>query len=149
MGAYQMREQTLTNATAIDFSIYNQEVQERINQLIEDNFDVEDIVSFVDQYGMNNINYYEDIVQLCEDYSRDAVEEFLEEFDFSDLNYFADMYAGQYNTLRDYAEQLFDDIYLNEIPEHLQRFVDYDAFTTELSYEFLITESGHVFNRNY
>ena len=139
----------MTNATAIDFSIYSEEVQERINQLIEDNFDVEDIVSFVDQYGMNNINYYEDIVQLCEDYDRDAVEEFLQEFDFSDLNYFADMYAGQYNTLRDYAEQLFDDVYLNEIPEHLQRFVDYDAFTTELSYDFLITESGHVFNRNY
>jgi len=58
-------------------------------------------------------------------------------------------YQGEYNSQLEYATQLFDKLYLNTIPEHIQFCVDYEAFKTAIfeHYFFSIELKGmtHVF----
>ncbi|MDE3207948.1 MAG: antirestriction protein ArdA [Pseudomonadota bacterium] len=41
------------------------------------------------------------------------------------------LYSGR---LEDAAEEMFDEIYLHEIPEHLHSYIDYKAFTRDCEY---------------
>ena len=45
-----------------------------------------------------------------------------------DLEHFEDSYSGEYDSFRDYAVELFDELYLHDVPEHIQSYIDYDKF---------------------
>ena len=45
---------------------------------------------------------------------------------------FQEAYCGEYETERDYAEELFDELYAHEVPEHVQNYIDYEAFARDL-----------------
>ncbi len=52
--------------------------------------------------------------------------------DYATPESFLDAYCGQYVSEREYAEELFDELYLHEIPEHARGYLDYDAFARDL-----------------
>jgi len=55
-----------------------------------------------------------------------------------------DCYAGQWSTDREFAENFFDDVHGHDVPEFMQNYIDYEAFTRDLMYD--ITEcDGHYF----
>jgi antirestriction protein len=41
-------------------------------------------------------------------------------------------YQGEFDSELDYAEQLFDDCYLDQIPESLQSYIDYKSFAYDI-----------------
>ena len=58
---------------------------------------------------------------------------------------FRDQYCGEWDSETAYAEQLFDELYLHEIPEHLQSYIDYEAFARELFMDGYDYVDGYVF----
>lgn len=59
-----------------------------------------------------------------------------------------DGYCGEYDSEKDYAQQLMNDCY--EVPEYLQYYIDYDKFARDLfltdNYSIDIRGKYHVFN---
>ena len=45
---------------------------------------------------------------------------------------FQDAYGGEWESEEAYAENLFDGLYLHEVPEHIQHYIDYGAFSRDL-----------------
>ena len=91
--------------------------------------------------------YQELYDDLCDTYSKDAVDAFLEIYDESDLNSFEDAYQGSYDSEADFAEQFTTDCYGLDIPS----FVIVDWQTTwevglRYDYDF---QDGFVFASNW
>jgi antirestriction protein len=45
---------------------------------------------------------------------------------------FLDAHCGHWDSELAYAQELFDELYAHEIPEHLRFYVDYDAFSRDI-----------------
>lgn len=45
---------------------------------------------------------------------------------------FQDAYCGEWDSERAYAENLFDELYLHEVPDHIAAYIDYDAYARDL-----------------
>ncbi len=58
---------------------------------------------------------------------------------------FFDAYSGHWESELAYAEHLFDELYLHEIPEHVRYYVDYEAFSRDLFMDgyFSVSASDH------
>ncbi len=57
--------------------------------------------------------------------------------DMPSISDFEDRYCGEWNSFREYAEDLADDIgLLSEAPEELARYFHWDAWTCDLTYDF-------------
>lgn len=55
-----------------------------------------------------------------------------------------DRYRGHWETFRDYAEQYAEDTGdLAAMPEHLARYIDWDAYARDLAYDYY-EEDGHI-----
>lgn len=52
--------------------------------------------------------------------------------DYADPSGFEDAYQGTWSAFEAFAEELFDDVYLHEVPEHVQSYIDYDKFARDL-----------------
>lgn len=63
---------------------------------------------------------------------------------------FESAYCGEYDSEEEYAKQLVDDLgYLDQIPENLRFYFDYEKFARDLFINDCYFSNGHVFNRNY
>jgi len=49
-----------------------------------------------------------------------------------DIPAFEEAYSGEWDTEQDYAEQLFNEIYLSDVPQHLEAYIDYEKWTRDL-----------------
>lgn len=63
---------------------------------------------------------------------------------------FKDAYHGHWESEQAYAEHLFDEVYANEVPEHLRFYIDYEAFARDIfidgHYSVNASDSGvHIF----
>ena len=67
--------------------------------------------------------------------------------DFATEESFQDNFCGEHDSERAYAEELFDELYLHEVPEHVQNYIDYDAFARDLFMGdcFSVDKPGAVF----
>lgn len=52
--------------------------------------------------------------------------------DYATEESFQDAYCGEWDSERAYAENLFDELYLHEVPEHVQNYIDYEAFARDV-----------------
>jgi antirestriction protein len=73
--------------------------------------------------------------------------------DYATAEGFQDSFCGEWDSEEAYAEDLFDQLYLHDIPEHLRHYVDYAAFARDLflndCYSVDCPEGGvFVFHRN-
>lgn len=93
---------------------------------------LETVVSIVDalnEYGQPFAIYYNDVGNL-----ENAKE------------HFEDAYQGEYDSLLEYATQFFDELYGHDVPDHIERYIDYEAFARDLEAEGYFIEDGHVFS---
>ena len=64
---------------------------------------------------------------------------------------FQETYRGEWDSEEAYAEELFEELYAHEIPEHLQCYIDYEAFARDIfieSYFSAKSDKGvYVFDR--
>jgi hypothetical protein len=150
--------------------VLNAETVEKIDELIED-YSLEDILSFVDSYGEENIKYYElyfdavnfnddDIdsfienhgfksleyweqyVELWESHCQEAVEAFIDLEGIEYLHNFEESYQGYFNDEEDFVAD-----YMNrndiEIPDWIA--IDYrETWRSNLQYDFN-EENGYYF----
>lgn len=69
---------------------------------------------------------------------------------WDDVECFQDVYQGCYKNEEEFGEHLFDEIYLHDIPSHIQSYIDYERFTRDLFmgdyYSVEGSEGTHVFS---
>ena len=109
-----------------------------------------DMCDFIENHSEEEfVDHYETYNRLCEDYSKDLVDEFIEDYDVSTIENFEDMYQGQYESGADFAEQLCQDCgyTTRELPSWIE--IDWQAtWDRALSYDY-VEIGGHIFNANY
>ena len=63
-----------------------------------------------------------------------------------------DYYHGEHDSELEYASQLFDEIYLHDIPKSVQYYIDYEAFCRDLfldgHYSIKVDHKVHVFSNH-
>ena len=52
--------------------------------------------------------------------------------DYATGESFEEAYCGEWDSERAYAEDLFDELYLHDVPDHVQPYIDYEAFSRDL-----------------
>jgi len=123
---------------------YNKETLE----LLEDVCDKEDAEAFIKEYGEKNFfYYYEEYVQLIDDYSEEAVLAFLEDEDISCLSSFSEAYMGEWESGAEFAQQIAEDCC--EMPRNMASWIEIDwkASWENLEYDYSMI-NGFVF-RHY
>ena len=128
--------------------VYSQETVDKIEELVEETYCLEDIIEFIDANSEADFrNFYEEYVTVGENYSYGAVDAFIEEFGLESLtsDRFQDAYYGHYECKADFAEQYVSDCYGDCFPSFIE--VDWEATFENLGYAF--TEDGYVFDTQF
>jgi hypothetical protein len=128
--------------------VYSQETVDKIEELLEDSYCLEDIVEFIAETSEESFrSYYQTYVELGEEYSYGAVDAFIEEFGLYSLvgDNFQDAYRGQYDSKADYAESYVSDCYVVDLPGFLE--IDWEASFNNLDVVF--NSNGYVFDTQF
>jgi hypothetical protein len=128
--------------------VYSQETVDKIEELLEDSYALEDIIEFIDANSEADFrSYYQNYVEIGEDYSYEAVDAFIDQFGIHSLvgDNFQNAHRGQYDSKADYAEQYTSDVYCVDIPSFVE--IDWEATFDNL--DVTITEDGYVFNTQF
>jgi len=120
---------------------------EKIDELLEDSYALEDILEFIDANGENDfVSFYEDYVTQGEDIGYDVVDAFIGYHGLSCVEYARDAYRGSYTDGADFAEEYYSDVY-GEVPSFLV--VDWEAtWNQSLKYDFDFV-NGFVFSSSF
>ena len=117
-----------------------------ITELVEDNYALDDILEFLQEYNSDDfLNYYTDYVEQGDKVGFDVVDAFLEENDISDVSKTQDVYMGEYESEAHFAESYFNDIM--DVPGGLV--IDWEeTFQQSLSYSYDFVK-GFVFQSDF
>jgi hypothetical protein len=128
--------------------VYSQETVDKIEELLADSYALEDIVEFIDENSEANFrSYYQNYVEIGEEYSYEAVDAFIDQFGIHSLvgNHFQDAYQGQYDSKADYAESYVSECYVVDFPSFLE--IDWEASFGNLDVVF--SSNGYVFGTQF
>lgn len=128
--------------------VYSQETVDKIEELLEDSYALEDIIEFIDANSEADFRtYYEDYVVVGEEYSYEAVDAFIDQFGLHSLvgDNFQNAHRGQYDSKADYAESYVSECYSVEVPSFLE--IDWEATFDNLDVVF--SANGYVFNTQF
>jgi antirestriction protein len=130
---------------------------EKMNELIE-NFGEEVIVEFANNFGDHALEYYESYIKARQNLAHfgqekvdTIIKQFVNYFDWNDIEHIEEAFCGFHDSLVYFAHQMFDEIYLSEIPNHLRSYIDYEKYAQDLHYSgyFFCDDIGAVFNSNF
>lgn len=128
--------------------VFSQDTVEKIEELLEDSYALEDIINFIDANCEEDFRkYYEDYCAIGEEISYEAVDAFIEEFGLQLLTVssFEDSYLGCYDTGADFVAKHLAQDYDIVLPDFLK--VDLDATLEYLDVVF--TADGYVFRSQF
>lgn len=123
---------------ATDADVIREEIQKMLaesDEPIAEEWAIHDYENF----GGLSISEYEDIDKVAE--LGALIEEHGEAFavfadhegvEYATVESFNEAYCGEWDSEKDYAENIFDELYAHEVPEHLQNYIDYEAFARDL-----------------
>jgi len=124
------------------------ETVEKIEQLVEDNYDLDDILEFVDANSEADlVSYYEEYCTAGENIGYDVVDAFVKYHgDMGYVENVEDAFRGVYYDEETFAEEYYTDVY-GEVPGFLV--VDWEkTWNSSLSYEFDFID-GYVFSSTF
>ena len=123
------------------------ETVEKIDELLEDNYALDDILEFVDQNSEKDlVSFYEDYCTAGEKIGYDVVDAFVKYHGMSYIEYVEDSFRGVYRDGATYAEEYYEDVY-GEVPSFVV--VDWEAtWNQSLSYDFDFID-GYVFSSSF
>jgi hypothetical protein len=110
----------------VEESYYEPDMWVFINEHGEDNF-----VKYYEEFVSTG--------EKINDY--DAVDAFVEEFGLDNLQHFEDAYNGEWSDFNSFAENFFDEVYGHMVPEEISNYIDYDAFANDLKYDYLFNSN--------
>ena len=128
--------------------VYSQETVDKIEELLADSYALEDIVEFIDENSEANFrSYYQNYVEIGEEYSYEAVDAFIDQFGIHSLvgDNFQDSYQGQYDSKADYAESYVSGCYVVDLPSFLE--IDWEASFDNMDVVF--SSNGYVFDTQF
>ena len=114
---------------------------EKIDELIEENYALDDMLEFIDQRNESDfVHYYEEYVRCGEAIGYEAVDALIDEMgDVSDIEGCDERYRGCYDNEADFAEEFYNDI--SDVPSALV--IDWEAtWDTSLRYDFTSCNDG-------
>lgn len=123
--------------------IFNIKTVEKIDELVDDNYALDDILEFIDAHNENDfVAYYEEYVRCGEAIGYDAVDAYIEEQgDVCYVENCDENYLGHYDSEADFAEEFYSEKY--DIPIDLV--VNWEAtWNSSLRYDFTYCD-GYVF----
>ena len=127
--------------------IFAAETVEKIEELLEDNYALDDILEFIDAHNETIfVAHYEDYVTQGESVGYEVVDAFVEYHGFDCVEHCGEAFRGTYDSEADFAEEYTQDIY-GDIPAFVV--VDWQAtFDQCLRYDYDFVD-GYVFNSNF
>jgi hypothetical protein len=117
------------------------ETVEKIDELLEENYFLDDMLEFIDEHNESDfVAYYEEYVRCGEIIGYEAVDAFISEL--GDISYIEDCderYQGCYHNEAEFAEEFYSELY--EVPCALV--IDWEAtWDTSLRYDFTSCSDG-------
>ena len=129
--------------------VYSQETVNKIEELLADSYALEDIVEFIDENSEAKFrSYYQNYVEIGEEYSYEAVDDFIDQFGIHSLvgDNFQDAYRGQYDSKADYVESYVSGgNFIVELPSFLE--IDWEASFDNMDVVF--SSNGYVFDTQF
>ena len=128
--------------------IFSAEVVEKVDQLVEDNYALDDILDFVDANSEADlVAYYVDYCTAGERIGYDVVDAFVKyQGSMCYVENVEDAFRGVYYDGATFAEEYYNDIY-GEVPAFLV--VDWDAtWEQSLRYDFDFVD-GYIFSSSF
>ncbi|NDC90115.1 MAG: hypothetical protein EB075_15175, partial [Bacteroidetes bacterium] len=131
----------------------NADTVEKIDELIDENYALDDMLEFIDTYNETDFcNYYEEYVRCGEAIGYEAVDALIEEMgDVSYIDCCDERYRGCYDNEADFAEEFYNEIM--DVPDALV--IDWEAtWDSNLRYDFTACRDGstyrpcHIFSDN-
>ncbi len=121
----------------------NAQTVEKIDELLEENYALDDMLEFIDTHNEEDfVSFYEEYVRCGEAIGYEAVDARIEEMgSVSDIEDCDERYRGEYESTADFAEQFTTEIY-GDVPSHVV--VDWEAtYDNNLRYDFTACEKGY------
>jgi hypothetical protein len=127
--------------------IFSDKVVAKIDELLEDNYDLDDILEFVDQNSEADfVSFYEEYCTAGENIGYDVVDAFVKYHGISYVENVEDAFRGVYYDEATFAEEYYSDVY-GELPAFVV--VDWEAtWKQSLTYDFDFVD-GYVFCSNF
>ena len=128
--------------------IFSAEVVEKVDQLVEDNYALDDILEFIDNNSAEDfISYYEEYCTAGENIGYDVVDAFVKYHgSMSYVENVEDAFRGVYYDEETFAEEYYSEIY-GDVPAFLV--VDWEqTWKQSLSYDFDFVD-GYVFSSSF
>lgn len=148
----QLTTQMSVTLTANYKEVLNTETVEKIEELLEDNYALDDILKFIDENSESDfVSYYEEYVRCGEAIGYDAVDAYVAEMGcFSYIEGCDEFYQGVYSSTAEFAEEFVEEMGYN-IPSIVC--VDWEkTWESSLSYDYTACEAGyrnvHIFRDN-
>ena len=129
--------------TASYKEILNPPTVEKIDELLDEQYSLEDMLEFIDEYNENDfVAYYEEYVRCGEAIGYDAVDALIKEMGcVSDIEDCDERYQGVYESTADFAEETVTSWY-GDIPAIVV--VDWEAtWDQSLRYDYTACEVGY------
>ena len=133
--------------------VYNANTVEKIDELLEDNYALDDMLEFIDEYNETNfMDYYEEYVRCGEAIGYEAVDALIGETGcVSDVEDCDERYRGCYHSTAEFAEEMYEGCY--DLPVGIV--VDWEAtWDQSLRYDYTDCNDGsayraiHIFSDN-
>lgn len=127
--------------TASYKEVLNTETVEKIDELIDESYCLDDMLVFIDEYSEDDfVAYYEEYVRCGEAIGYEAVDALIEAM--GDVSYVEDCeerYQGHYHNEAEFAEEFYSGLY--DVPSALV--IDWQAtWDTSLRYDFTSCSDG-------
>lgn len=123
------------------------ETIELIQELIENAYAEDDMYTFINEHSEAEfVKFYEEYVRIGEDNKYEALDAYITHV--GSVQYavenFEEAYRGEFSDFEEFAVQYFEDVYAHEVPEHLQCYIDHEAFARDLAYDYVECD-GYIF----
>ena len=124
------------------------ETVEKIDELLEDNYDLDDILEFVDQNSEKDlVSFYEEYCTAGESIGYDVVDAFVNHHGISNSEYAEDAFRGVYHDEATFTEEVITEVYGYDIPAYVV--VDRQAtWEQNLRYDYDFID-GYVFSSSF
>ena len=129
--------------------IFATETIEKIDELLEDNYDLDDILEFVDQNSEADlVAHYEDYCTAGENIGYDVVDTFVKYHgDMCYVENVEDAFRGVYHDEATFTEEVITEVYGLDIPAYLV--VDWQStWDSSLRYDYDFID-GYVFSSDF
>lgn len=124
--------------------IFSEETLKKIDEYLEDNYDVRDLIEFIDAYSEDDfLDFYEIYEEKSNELGDKVVDAFLKEFGISEIEDCERLYQGYFESPEEFAEWQTEK-FCGELPYFLE--VNWHETWSNLTDDFHYID-GHVFSK--